>query len=384
MIHDSTPEKAAEILSRAPSGCLMVQDELAGWMGSFERYSAGASSRAFYLQCWNGGTFLKDRVGKGKHDPDAEIRVDNLAMGILGGIQPDRLASLKDLTSDGLLQRFLPVLMRPAERGDENYPVTKAEDDYEKLIKALCDAPSQKYYFEDNAREALTKVFDYLHRLEQVDGFSPALIGAIGKLKGYLVRICLVLHITEQYDAPIADEKLPECFTREARDSVRDICADVETGSEGLNVSRPISSRTAISCPTVEAAEKILREFLLPHVFGLYDVLVNGGEDRERVRAIGDFILASDKDRLLPSDFTSGVRVLRTQPAHRVAEWAGRFCAMGWIEPEEGKTPIPKAWKVVSGLREHFAERRKKAQAARAEAHRILEAGGSRRRAGGV
>ena len=71
----------------------MVHDELAGWLGSFDRYSTGQSSRAFYLTSWNGGTFLKDRVGRGKHDADAEIRVENLALCVLGGIQPDRPGS---------------------------------------------------------------------------------------------------------------------------------------------------------------------------------------------------------------------------------------------------------------------------------------------------
>ena len=41
---------------------------------------------------------------------------------------------------------------------------------------------------------------DYLHGLEGVDGFSPALIGAIGKLKGYFARICLVLQVAQQHD----------------------------------------------------------------------------------------------------------------------------------------------------------------------------------------
>jgi hypothetical protein len=54
---------------------------------------------------------------------------------------------------------------------------------------------------------------------------------------------------------------------------------------------------------------------------------------------------------------------------------------MDWLEAEEGKTGAPpKAWLVVPGLREHFAERRKQAQSARAEAHAILKAGGSRGR----
>src|SRR5215831_8462655 len=81
IINDATPEKVAEILSREPSGSLMVHDELAGWLDSFERYT-GNSSRAFYLSCWNGGPFTKDRVGRGARDAGAEIHVDNLALGV--------------------------------------------------------------------------------------------------------------------------------------------------------------------------------------------------------------------------------------------------------------------------------------------------------------
>ena len=98
IINDATSEKVAEMLSRDPCGSLNVHDELAGWFDSFERYNSG-SSRAFYLSCWNGGPFSKDRVAKGLRDPAAEIHVDNLALSILGGIQPDRLAKLRDLRS---------------------------------------------------------------------------------------------------------------------------------------------------------------------------------------------------------------------------------------------------------------------------------------------
>ena len=41
LVQDATAEKIAEILSRDPAGSLMVQDELAGLLGSFERYSSG-------------------------------------------------------------------------------------------------------------------------------------------------------------------------------------------------------------------------------------------------------------------------------------------------------------------------------------------------------
>ena len=387
IINDATPEKVAEILSRDPRGSLMVHDELAGWLDGFERYNSGQSPRAFYLSCWNGGPFLKDRVGRGSQDLDAEIRVDNLALCVLGGIQPDMLAKLPDLTSDGLLQRFLPVLMAPAERGDEYHLVANAEADYAKLIKSINAQPPEKYHFADDAFEIRDRVIDYLYKLEQVDGFPTALIGAIGKLKGYFARICLVLHVARRNDPIDSNEwtdgfTLPECFTPEARDRLRKLIGigpndPIESLSAGLNASTAISRRTA------EAGEKLLREFLLPHIFGLYDVVLMGGRDREMLRSIGDYILASNKERLRPSDVTAGIRRLRGQPEQKIREWMGRFCAMGWLQPEEEKLGVPpKAWLVSPGLRDHFAKRREQAQVARAAAHAILQAGGSRKLAG--
>jgi hypothetical protein len=145
-------------------------------------------------------------------------------------------------------------------------------------------------------------------------------------------------------------------------------------------LSAGIATNSAISRRTAEAAKKMLLEFLLPHVIGLYDVVVHGGQDRDKLRTIANFILASDKDRLRPSDFTAGVRGLRGEPEPKIREWAGRFCSMDWLSPEEGKPGVPtKAWQVSSGLRDHFTERRKQVQAARAAMHAILQAGGTRK-----
>ena len=347
----------------------MVQDELAGWLGGFERYNTGQSPRAFYLTAWNGGTFLKDRVGKGKIDTDAEIRVDNLALSILGGIQPDRLTKLGDLTSDGLLQRFLPVLMKPATLGNPDHPVALVEAKYEKLIRSINNLPARSFCFTDEASEVRDDVLGYLHRLEQVDGFSGSLIGAIGKLKGYFARICLVLHVVRTQDDP------------PVRPEINFILADAfrhldphENLSAGLNVSFAIPREIA------EAAKKLLIQFLLPHMIGLYDVVVNGGQERDKLQSIANFILASDRDRLRPSDFTAGVRTLRGEPEHKIREWVGRFCGMDWLSPEESKPGVPtKAWQVTPGLRDHFIDRRRQVQAAKAEIHRILKAGGSHR-----
>jgi hypothetical protein len=347
IIHDATPEKIAEILARGPAGSMMVQDELAGWIAGFDRYGSGGSSRAFYLSAFNGGTHLKDRVGQGARDDNAEIRVENLALCILGGIQPDRLAGLRDLTSDGLLQRFLVVLMAPALRGNQKHPVKAEEAAFAKLIERVHAAPQTIYRFAINAEPILDRVLDRLHELEQVDGFSSALIGAIGKFRGYYARLALVLQVAREQSAILKNQ--------------------------------PTQSAGAISREAAEYSEQLLFQFLLPHTFGLYDVVANGGQDRDAIRAIGDFILATDKIRLRPSDLTAGVRRLRSQPANKITEWASRFVALGWLQPEEGNSINPKAWIVDPGLRAHFAARRQQAQMARTAAHEILKAGGARR-----
>src|SRR5262249_24492224 len=116
-----------------------------------------------------------------------------------------------------------------------------------------------------------------------------------------------------------------------------------------------------------------------PHTFGLYDG-IDGGRDKDTLQAIADFILAFPKrtpDRIRPSNFLSGVRKLRGLPANKVAEWASRITAFGWIRPEDER-PIPRAWVIEPGLREHFSARAEAAKRSRAAAHAILKAGGTR------
>jgi hypothetical protein len=110
MTNDPTIEKAARLSAVNPRGMILVRDELAGWLGGMGRYSSGSggggADRAFFLQAYGGRSWMPDRV----KDGDAGVIVPHLTWSIIGGIQPDKVASLMMAgDDDGLTCRFLYV-----------------------------------------------------------------------------------------------------------------------------------------------------------------------------------------------------------------------------------------------------------------------------------
>lgn len=104
MVMDTTPEALWDVLEGNPQGLLNFQDEIAGWLANFERYSG--DSRAFWLQAWNGGRFVVDR----KSRMGQPLSIPFAGVSVLGGIQPDKLASaMLGGDDDGMAARFLYV-----------------------------------------------------------------------------------------------------------------------------------------------------------------------------------------------------------------------------------------------------------------------------------
>src|SRR5262249_57512487 len=96
-MEDTTIEAAQEVLKDSPDGVLCLQDELSGWFGSMEKYSGnrgGMKDRGFWLQAWNGGQYVLNRVGRGAG------LIPNLSVSMLGGIQPDLIRKIAENTHD--------------------------------------------------------------------------------------------------------------------------------------------------------------------------------------------------------------------------------------------------------------------------------------------
>lgn len=206
-VNDTTVERLVVILGRQPRGTLVVRDELAGWLTGMTRYTTSGGDRAFWLEAHGGRSFVMERMSR---DP---VRVPRVTVGIVGGIQPDRLASLLlRADDDGLLARFMPVwpepvpLRRPSRSIDHGF----ARDAFARLWRLAMptdEAGEPRPWivpFDEPARAILDDVRDAARAAET--GAEGLLLSLVGKLPGMVVRLSLVLAhldwVTKPDDAP--------------------------------------------------------------------------------------------------------------------------------------------------------------------------------------
>jgi hypothetical protein len=202
-LNDVTTERAAVILEKQPRGALQIRDELAGWLGNMERYSGGGSDRAFWLEAYGGRPWTVERMGR---DP---VHVPRLALGVLGGIQPDRLATLlmKGADDDGLLARLMPVWPDPAPIARPRAGVDDAfaEVAFERLLSLAMvqddgDVRPVVVPFDQAAQDMLHEWREQCRAWEgEAEGL---LLSYIGKLPGVAVRLSAVLAFLDWADAP--------------------------------------------------------------------------------------------------------------------------------------------------------------------------------------
>jgi hypothetical protein len=322
VVGDTTVEKLGEILARHPKGILVKADELAGWIASMERYSsnAGASDRAFWLQAFDGGPYTIDRIKRG------EIFVENLSVSIVGGIQPARLAELHKLSTDGLLQRFLPVMMGAAAMPEDR---AYRNDGYDNLVREMYIAPPAHLIMTDGAIVRMEIIRKGLFNLEQAAaGSAPGLESFVGKLHGVCGSLALILHMVVNPRQAMAD---------------------------------PVDETT------IERVERLVWGFILPHAYEFYRFSSAG----DQLRGIASWILTSNLTRIVSSDLTRNVAGLRGLSVFDVNQRVSPLVAGGWLHPED-KTPVCRAWHVAPQVRQQLADRALVEGANKAELRRLM------------
>lgn len=193
VVNDATIERLGAILARQPRGTLQMRDELAGWLEGMARYSNG-TDRPFWLEAFGGRGYTVERMGR---EP---LTIDRLTVGVVGGIQPDRLKSLLfKADDDGLLARFLPIWPEPAPL---RRPQAWADEDLIQgaLARLLSlelvtgeEGETRPWFvpFTDDARDLMDAFRAEVRGWEaEAEGL---MLSFVGKLPGLAARLALVL-----------------------------------------------------------------------------------------------------------------------------------------------------------------------------------------------
>jgi hypothetical protein len=191
-ISDATPEALGRLVAAHEKGLLFFRDELAGWFGSFDKYGGSGSDRAFWLEAYGGRRFTIDRV---KHP--LPIIIPRLTVGVLGGVQPERLTDLLNSPEDGLQARFLwlwPEKVPPC-RPMRHVDVEAALEAFRRLIELPLvpgDKDEMRPFVCPLADDA-ADLFDQWRREHSAAELSGTLASSYGKAPGHLLRLALIL-----------------------------------------------------------------------------------------------------------------------------------------------------------------------------------------------
>lgn len=210
--NDITIEKLGEILVENPKGILVLRDELAGFIASWEK-QGHEGDRAFYLEGWNGnGSFDTDRIGRGS------IFIPNLCVSIFGGTQPDKLLALlrqttDALANDGAIQRFqMLVYPDPVKWGYvDRIPDKAARDKVYNLLEDLSDLnpvdlgahPKDDhteipyFYFSDEAQVFFKEWTSDLNGNKVPNEDNPLIAEHLGKYDKLFCALALIFHMVD-------------------------------------------------------------------------------------------------------------------------------------------------------------------------------------------
>ena len=134
-VGDPTIEKLAPLLQARPRGMMLIRDELTGLFANMGRYSGG-SDRPFWLEAWNGGRHVVERV-------ERSIVVEHLLVGVVGSFQPDKLARAFAGDEDGMYGRFLYAWPLAPEYRPLTNEAAEVEPELQSALTALIRLPSE-------------------------------------------------------------------------------------------------------------------------------------------------------------------------------------------------------------------------------------------------
>jgi hypothetical protein len=205
---DVTVESLADLLKDNSRGLLLVRDELAGWLRSFNSYKKGGGDEAAWLELHGARTLLVDR----KSGNPKTIYVPHAAVSICGGIQPGILQQTlgREHFENGLAARLLLAFPpRTTKRWNEHDIDLEVGGEVESVFEGLLwmemaidadgNTSPKKLPLMPEAQDAWVAFYDE-HAAGQAELAGGDLAAAFAKLEGYCARLALVIHCVRAAD----------------------------------------------------------------------------------------------------------------------------------------------------------------------------------------
>ncbi|MEW9807471.1 DUF3987 domain-containing protein [Mesorhizobium marinum] len=353
ILGDTTTEAAQDAMLSKVDGVGILDEEVTQFFAGIDRYMNGGKgdvspNRAFWLKSYDGIGDTVRRIGRGK------IYIDNIAMSIVGCIQPDPIKKISaGGLDDGMMQRITPVLLTDRGIGtDAN--IQSVLDRYDALVKRLHTLSGRDVVggtHQDGAllsfsheaqgifieRQRSTKAL-----LEHFAEIYPSLHMHLKKYDGMLARLSLGLHLIDYASLPQLTDAQQHWIPNE------------------------------IAAGTIRRAEQLLFDFLLNHAMAFHIEILGSGQD-EVIRGIAGYILTHNVERVTLRLLQRNVAACREMERRDYQRTLDRLYADGWlVEVEDGpKRVSPPQGIVNEAVHVTFARKAEEERVRRDEIYRL-------------
>lgn len=194
---DVTSAALVGLASARPRGLLCHLDEMNSWVNKIANPISG-EDRSAWVVAYESKRYENHRVSTG------ENIAENFAVSIYGNIQPRVLReNFSRLTADGLLQRFLPALMRHSKDclGEPMPAAFTNATEWDTLLRVIFAQSPKTYRLSHDVYQNVYREFQkwYVHQKgnERLIRSSDTFLTAFGKLEGLAGRLILLFHVME-------------------------------------------------------------------------------------------------------------------------------------------------------------------------------------------
>ena len=302
LVDNFTLEGLRGVLEHNSRGKVLVAvPELAGVFGNADAFSnnRGASKdMPMLLRLYESRQMMVDRAA-----PAPPVFIKSWAASIAGAIQPSvlgRIVQKMNLTEDGMLARFLLVISRAGNAGQERPLDRAAADRYRSAVTKLAamQPGAHPCNLSPEAQEVRAELLRWVYRTA---GTLPdGLAAAVGKYEGAFARLALVMHAAD--------------------------CADA-----GCAVIAP-----EVSVDVAERVRHLIQGLLFPHAARFYVDLSQGVAHAKHPQTVAAYILATGAMQLTVSQLWRSVSMWRHLDERQRRDTLQSLQETGWLGGKQG------------------------------------------------